>query len=229
MKRFSVVIFLLGLLVFLSGASSAKAFSAGPVGRNALRAYPGPGVGEVTIDWQRYFLDGENFSLHYGTVPGGYQWVAPYIGYISTYTVRGLTPGKRYFFAVEGIRTGGSSAGWDGEVSAIAPSAPTTVVIGGPIGRNSLVAKTGAKSGTVDLTWKRFFNDTQLYSIVYGLQPGKFIYGVLNAVDTTPADVGNYTYTIGALRPGVRYYFALVPQRNGQAIYVSTQTSAVAR
>lgn len=203
--------------------------SSGPVGRNMLRAYAGPGVGEVTLEWQRYFLDGENFNLHYGTASGSYPWAINSIGYISTYTIKGLTPGTRYYFIVEGIRTGSVSAGHDGEVSVVAPGSPVEVVINGPVGRNSMIAKTGSKVGTVDLSWKRFFNDTQLYNIVYGEKPGQFIYGVLNAIDTTPKDPGNYTYTIGGLVSGKRYYFALVPQRNGQGIYVSTEISAVAR
>lgn len=201
----------------------------GPVGRNQLRAYAGPNAGEITLEWQRYFLDGENFNVHYGTVSKSYPYAANSIGYISTYTVKNLTPGTKYYFAVEGIRAGNVSAGSDGEVSMVAPKSATTVVVNGPAGRNSLVAMPGKKAGTVDLSWKRFFNDTQLYNVVYGVVPGQYIYGSLNAKDTTPEDTGNYTYTVSGLTSGKRYYFALVPQRNGQGIYTTSEVSSVAR
>ncbi len=206
------------------------AFTSGPVGVNGLRAYAGPQAGQVTLEWQRASTQGENYSIHYGTASGAYQFMASYVGYVSTYTVKGLTPGQRYFFVVERIWTGNQSAGWNGEASMVAPRGPVTVVgTAGPIGRNLLTAKTGSKKGTVDLAWKRFFNDTQLFNIVYGVVPGQYIYGVLGARDSTPQDLGTYTFTVGALQSGKRYYFALVPQRSDTGQYVTPWVSAVAR
>ncbi len=209
-------------------APVAQAAVSGPVGRNALRAYAGPGVGQVTLEWQRYAIDGENYTVHYGTVSGKYNYQADHIGYISTFTVKGLTPGTKYYFAVEGFRTGNTSAGWDGEVSAVAPASPT-IVAGtvGPVGRNMLVAKAGPKKGQVTLNWVRFFPDTERYSIVYGTAPGVYSYGFLNAIDTTPQD-NNYSFVINNLTSGTRYYFALDPQRNGTGIYVTSEVSTVA-
>lgn len=203
--------------------------TSGPVGRNALRVYSGPGVGQVTLEWQRYYLDGENFTLHYGTSTNNYAYAVPYVGYVSTYTIGNLMPGVRYYFAVEGIRVGNNSAGWDGEASAIALSTPTTVKgTAGPVGRNMLWAKVGPKSGQVTLNWTRFFPDTEKYHIVYGLMPGNYLYGVLNAVDATPQD-NDYSYTVGSLNPGTRYYFALIPQRSGTGIYVTPEVSVVSK
>jgi len=224
-----ILIGFISILTFLVLPSTALATTSGPVGRNALRAYPGPGMGQVTLEWQRFYLDGENFTLHYGTASNNYPYAAPYVGYISTYTIGALKPGTRYYFAVEGIRAGNSSAGWDGEASAVAPSAPVTVMgSAGPVGRNILWAKAGPLSGQVTLNWTRYFPDTETYHIVYGRWPGKYIYGVLNARDTTPQD-NNYSFTIGSLSPGARYYFALVPQRSGTGIYVSPEVSVVSR
>lgn len=225
-------VFSIALFLFLLVPSTANAaVTSGPAGRNQVRAYPGPGVGQVTLEWQRFFIDIENYIVHYGAGSGFYNLGNSYVGNIVTYTVSGLTPGQRYFFAVEGVRTGNTPVGVDKEVSAVAPSRPTTVVsTSGPVGRNQMQARRGKMSGTVDLSWKRFFSDTRLYNLVYGLQPGQYIYGVLDAVDTTPKDPGNFTYTIGALQPGKRYYFALIPQRaDGTAIYVTSEVSAVAR
>ncbi len=232
MRKYSALVgsFAVALLLFLLLPSTANAAAAaGPVGSNGLRAYLGPGTGEITLEWSRVSTSGENYSVYYGTASKVDQFIAPYVGYIATYTVRNLTPGQRYYFRLHRIWTGNVDVGYDGEVSAVAPRNPTTVVINGPVGRNFLTAVPGAKRGTVHLAWKRFFNDTELYNIVYGLKPGQFIYGVLNAVDTTPADPGTYTYDIGALQSGRRYYFAVVPQRGGQAIYVTSEVSAIAR
>lgn len=211
-----------------SATTTTLPSTSGPVGRNALRAYAGPGVGEVTLEWQRFYNDGENFSVHYGTKSNSYNFVNDHIGYISTYTVKGLTPGTKYFFAVEGFRSGNVSAGWDGEVSVVAP-ATRTIVVGtaGPVGRNMLVAKAGPKKGQVTLNWVRFFPDTEKYSIVYGTLPGVYSFGFVNAVDATPQD-NNYSFVVSALTSGKRYYFALDPQRNGTGIYVTSEVSVVA-
>ena len=206
----------------------AQAAVSGPVGRNALRVYAGPGVGQVTLEWQRWAIDGENYTVHYGTTSGKYIYQADHIGYISTFTVKGLTPGTKYYFAVEGFRTGNVSAGWDGEVSMVAPGGPVTVMgTAGPVGRNMLAAKPGPMKGQVTLNWVRFFPDTEKYSIVYGTLPGVYSYGFLNAVDTTPQD-NNYSFVISNLTSGTRYYFALDPQRNGTGIYITSEVSTVA-
>jgi len=206
----------------------AQGSVSGPVGRNGLTAYPGPGVGEVTLEWQRFFSDGENFTVHYGTVSKVYPYTAPYVGYISTFVVKGLTPGTKYYFVVEGIRVGNVSAGWDGEVSAVAPaSAVNVAVTAGPVGRNLLNVKAGPKTGQVTLNWTRFYADTEKYNIVYGLKPGSYSYGLLNAIDTTPQD-NLYSYVIGSLNSGTRYYFALIPQRSGTGTYVTSEVSVVA-
>ncbi len=208
--------------------AAVQSASSGPVGRNGLRAYAGPGVGEVTLEWQRYAVDGENYSIHYGTNSNVYPFLVDHIGYISTYTVKSLTPGTKYYFVVEGFRAGNTSGGWDGEVSMIAPASPVSVIgTAGPVGRNLLQAKPGPKQGQVTLNWVRFFPDTEKYSIVYGLAPGVFSYGFLNAIDTTPQD-NNYSFVISALTSGKRYYFALNPQRNGTGIYITSEVSAVA-
>ena len=210
-----------------TGAVAQGAMS-GPVGRNGLRTYAGPGVGEVTLEWQRFFSDGENFSIHYGIQSKQYPYAVSHVGYIAIYTVKGLTPGTKYFFAVEGIRVGDVSAGSDGEVSMVAPGSPVTVIgTSGPVGRNMLTVKPGPRSGQATLNWTRFYPDTEKYHIVYGIAPGKYIYGLLNAIDTTPGD-NNYSYTIGSLKPGTRYYFALEPQRSGTAIYSTSEVSVIA-
>lgn len=229
MRKIFATVVISGTLLFTSSFAAFAAITTGPVGRNSTRVYPGPGKGEVTVEWSRFFLDGENFTIHYGTGAGATEFAAPYVGYISTYTLGNLVPGKRYYFSIEGIRAGNVSAGTDGVVSTVAPKAPVTVMgTPGPVGRNVLRAKPGPKKGEVTLKWTRFFPDTELYNIVYGTKPGQYQYGVLDAKDTTPQD-NDYDFTVGGLASGKRYYFALAPQRSGQAMYVTSEVSAVAK
>lgn len=211
-----------------TGSVTAQGAVNGPIGRNGLRAYAGPNAGEVTLEWQRYYLDGENFSIHYGIKSKVYPYEARSVGYISTFIVKGLTPGTKYYFVVEGIRAGGVTAGWDGEVSMVAPSSSVSVVVtAGPIGRNFLTVTPGPNKGEVTLNWQRFNPDTEKYSVVYGTIPGKYTFGLLSAVDTTPQD-NSYSYVIRALTSGTRYYFALEPQRSGQGMYITAEVSTVA-
>ncbi len=211
--------------------TSSAAMTSGPVGRNGLRAYAGPGKGEVTLEWARFSLTGENYTIRYGTQSGSYPFAASYVGYITTYTIGGLNPGQRYYFGLEGVQTGNVSSGISGEVTAVAPRGPVTVLgIAGPVGRNLLSAKPGPKSGQVILSWKRFFSDTQGYNLVYGEKPGKYTYGVLGAVTVNDSTM-NFSYTVGSLKSGRRYYFALIPMRAslGGGIYTTSEVSTVAR
>jgi hypothetical protein len=231
MKRITTVLALvISAFAFLAIASPAHAatVTAGPAGVNGLRAYPGPDKGSVTLEWSRVTLTGENYSVRYGTSSGNYPWIADHVGYIATYTVKNLTPGVRYYFALERIQVGNVSLGWSGEVSAVAPAFSTLpVVTAGPIGRNLLTAQS-VGSGKVKLSWRRYFSDTESWHVVYGTRPGQFQYGILSAVTTTPG-VSNYNYTIGALPRGKRMYFALVPVRGGQAVYITAEVSTIVK
>src|SRR6185436_2130733 len=145
MKKLTAALTLVvSAFVFLAVATPASAatVTAGPSGVNGLRAYPGPDKGSITLEWSRATTTGENYSVRYGTSSGNYPWMADHIGYIATYTVRGLTPGTRYFFALERIQIGNVSIGTSGEVSMIAPSTSMLPAVpAGPIGRNSLKAE----------------------------------------------------------------------------------------
>lgn len=231
-KKILSSLFILLSLFLLSSSLvkvSAASITSGPAGANGLRAYPGPGKGEITLEWSRVSLNGENYSVLYGLTPDAASYIADHVGYVATYTVGNLQPGKTYYFKLNRFWTGNVNMGSDGVVKAVAPASAVTVMgTAGPIGRNLLKAQTGAKTGQVLLTWKRFFPDTEKYNIVYGTKPGTYSYGVLNAVDTTPQD-NDYNYMVGGLKAGTRYYFALIPQRNGQGIYTTSEVSFVAR
>lgn len=203
--------------------------SAGPVGINGLRAYAGPGIGEVTLEWARASLNTENYSVHYGTGSGFYQYLASHVGNIATYTVKGLTPGTRYYFGLERIWTGDASQGISGEVVMTAPSTPVTVIgTVGPVGRNLLTAVAGPKAGQVTLKWKKFYIDTTGYNVSYGDLPGQYIYGATNAVTVTDPNQTDFSFTISALKSGHRYYFAISPIRASiGGSYITAEVSTV--
>lgn len=225
-KLLAVLIFCsLGFLA-LSLPTHAKAAGPGPVGINGLHAYPGPGIGQVTLEWARASLNGENYSIHYGTASGNYQFIADHVGYIATYTISNLTPGKTYYFVLERIWIGNASQGWDGEVSITVPNySSRPVVTPGPVGRN-LLSATPMGGGVVKLSWNQYFSDTNAWHIVYGRTPGKPQWGVLNAVTVTPG-VTSYSFNVGLLPVGERIYFALAPVRGGQAMYITAEVSTV--
>ena len=114
-------------------------------------------------------------------------------------------------------------------IKPVAATTPTqTVVSSGPVGSNFLTAKAGPKSGQVTLSWVKATTDTDKYSIVYRVNPGKYAYGAVNAV-TVRSGVSNYSYVVGSLIPGTKYYFAIVPQKSGRSVAISPEVSVVAR
>ena len=92
----------------------------------------------------------------------------------------------------------------------------------GPTGLNAIRTEAGPGAGQITLNWQRYHLDITGYMIQYGTAPGIYKYGTGN--------IGNVaTNTIGALTPGVRYYFRLIPFRsNEQAKPVSPEVSDVA-
>lgn len=83
------------------------------------------------------------------------------------------------------------------------------------------------KGTSATLTWKAVSNATH-YSIIYGNEPNKYIYGVANTGNVT-------TFTVNALDLNTKYYFAVIavndcmpslPSGNaGQVLGVSTLAS----
>jgi hypothetical protein len=98
----------------------------------------------------------------------------------------------------------------------------------GPVNRNLLSVKSGPKKGEVTLSWTRYYSDYGKYGIVYRNAPGKYTYGVLNAGNSS-SQSNTYTYVVGSLKSGTKYYFAIqVQQTNSKNTYVSPEVSVVA-
>jgi hypothetical protein len=100
--------------------------------------------------------------------------------------------------------------------------------ISGPIGRNLLSIKSGPKTGEVMLSWTRYYSDYGTYSIVYRIDPGKYEFSVLNA-GSSSSKSNTYSYVVGSLKPGTKYYFAIeILQTNSKSVYVTPEVSIVA-
>lgn len=89
-------------------------------------------------------------------------------------------------------------------------------------GPNQLRAEAGPGAGQVTLNWVRAYADVTSYNIAYGTKPGVYQYSVQNIGN-------NVVYTIGGLRPGVKYFFLLQPYNGNTALPpVTAPISAVA-
>jgi hypothetical protein len=78
------------------------------------------------------------------------------------------------------------------------PTAPVCTAAKPPAPTLISVVRSGT---TAQLTWSAVTPVTN-YAIFYGLEPGKYIYGVPNTGNVT-------SYVVGSLQPGVKYYFAV--------------------
>ncbi|OGG10716.1 hypothetical protein A3J20_05540 [Candidatus Gottesmanbacteria bacterium RIFCSPLOWO2_02_FULL_42_29] len=81
-----------------------SAISAGQAGVSSntsivLKAWTGPGVGQVSLSYVSTD-DADNYHLVYGEKRGEYQYGALNIGKTNSYTVSRLVPGRGYYFAI---------------------------------------------------------------------------------------------------------------------------------
>ena len=104
----------------------------------------------------------------------------------------------------------------------------TVIGTAGPYGQRHLSAIAGPGSGQITLKWQSVLEKTTNFSIVYGVQPGVYIYGALN-IAPNATQYSWQTYTVSALAPGQRYYFAVVPMQSGEGILSSAEVSLIAR
>jgi hypothetical protein len=71
----------------------------------------------VTLAWDRSVSDNvAGYKLHYGTACGVYESVAD-VGNVTTFTVTGLQPGVRYYFAATAYSSAGMESAYSNEVS----------------------------------------------------------------------------------------------------------------
>lgn len=81
----------------------------------------------------------------------------------------------------------------------------------------------GPMSGEITVYWTPSEASDGQYHLIYGTQSGAYSMGALNVGG------GSNSFTVRALTPGQRYYFKLVPVRQGQPQGYSYEVSDVAR
>jgi len=81
----------------------------------------------------------------------------------------------------------------------------------------------GDYSGEIKVYWTPNTVSTGQYHLVYGTESGHYTMGALNIGGKSNS------FTIRGLTPGVRYYFKLIPVRNGKAVGSSWEVSELAR
>lgn len=81
----------------------------------------------------------------------------------------------------------------------------------------------GKNSGEITIHWSDNTIGAQDYHLVYGTESGHYTMGALN--------IGGHgqSYTVRYLNPGQRYYFKLIPVKNGEAVGSTWEVSDVAR
>ena len=211
---------------------SISAFTPGPVKADScdvsspqtpqnVWAKSGPGGGQVTLYWNES-ANADRYALAFGNSSGNYQYGATNIGNGSTtsYTVSGLSSGKKYYFVLTAAK-GCNSSPFSSETTAWAASGgeswtgqAVTAVSG------NLSAISGPKIGQVTLNWNHK-EDVDTYHVVYGTGNGNYQYGALNIGKTT-------SFTVGSLVAGKSYYFAIVPVKGDRALYTSDSVRVLA-
>ncbi|OGG03209.1 hypothetical protein A2W14_02180 [Candidatus Gottesmanbacteria bacterium RBG_16_37_8] len=203
-------------------------------------AKSGPTGGEVTLYWDEVAY-ADRYAVAYGRESGNYVYGATNIGGSNarSYTVKGLTPGIKYYFSLAAARDCTSSpfsnevTAWAGGAAplsgASASQGGVTVRSGGtdmsyqtkPQTASNLSVWSGPGVGQVTMKWWHK-EDVDNYHVVYGTAMGQYQYGALN--------IGKVTqFTVGSLSPGKAYYFALVPVKGDRALYTGQAVRGVAK
>lgn len=215
-KLFLSVFGLLLFFVVSASGADAQTFNLG------LSAQPGPQAGQVTLTW----TDNDqvnNYNIAYGPSASSHLYGVTNIGNVSSYTIGYLNPGQTYYFVLSPI-VGDTALGYLPEVSAramgggVTASTPGasgqatfTAVTGGPSGPPwNLTATSGSQTGQVTLTW---YNNqgTDSFDLVYGTTSGVNQHGYQGIVQAGP----NYTFVVGGLTSGQRYFFSILPEKGG--------------
>lgn len=235
---FSLTVLTLGLALFLSTPQVTYAANSGPAYPYSLQVMPGKEAGTVDLKW----LDdstSNRYDLTYGTDSAANMWGVQNINENQNswtwFTVKSLNPGTTYYFSLVAkngdqyiAKTGPvSTMATSGQVMATPPAVQQVSIntSSGPTGKYSFKAQKSQKSGSVDVSWVDDGSANQ-YDLVYGTEPGKYMWGVQN-ISEKPNTTN--MFTVMALQPGVRYYFALVPEVSGTFVEMSSPVSAVAR
>jgi subtilase family serine protease len=163
------------------------------------------GAGSLTLTWDA--SGSGTYDIFEAGSPGAEGATAFMSGYSgTTLTLSSLTPGKQYFFTVEGIDAGGASAPSAEAGGTVLPTAPSGLRATGGNGSVSLTWTAGAGAATYDI-----YDGTSASAL--GAQP------VLTGITGTAA-------TVNGLGNGTTYYFTVAAVNAGGRSSASAQAEA---
>lgn len=92
-------------------------------------------------------------------------------------------------------------------------------------GAADLTATSGPNEGQITVKWRQSSDTVGSYAVVYGTSSNNYVYALRDL--SVPGNGGYKEVTIGALVPGVTYYFQVIPI-GGEYLGRSNEASAVA-
>lgn len=165
-----------------------------PLAVPVLELRPGSVATEVVLVWTAVSDPAvNNYRVYWGTQ--GHTYTASLdVGDVVTATVRSLTAGTTYFFAVTATASDGRESAFSNEAIYTVPLPPPEPPV--------LEVKAGSSATGVNLTWTPTPNaDVVQYRVYWGEQSGVYAESV---------DMGNVTtFTLDSLVPGTTYFFAV--------------------
>ncbi|MBI4039254.1 hypothetical protein HY388_00300 [Candidatus Daviesbacteria bacterium] len=226
---------IISIILLLSPVGVFAQATAEPVYPYAFQASPGSQSGQIDITWMD---DGSatRYDISYGFGPGQYQWSAlaiPFAAYgTSSFTIGYLSPSTTYYLLLTS-RKGNDFVTTSGPISSYAAGGTKTKTAtskpktggSGPVSIYNFQATTGAKKGTVELSWIDNESANQ-YAVMFGLKPGQYQWGVFS-INEHINSINRFT--VEYLTAGTTYYFSLIPKNNDLAKSPTFPISATAR
>lgn len=110
-----------------SPAPEANADTCPPQSPTTVKASPGDKPGEIRLSWSAS-AGASHYAISFGPKSTEYQWGAANVGNVREFTIRGLTPGNRYYIVVSAVNSCGGGA-YSKEASALAKVKPATTIV----------------------------------------------------------------------------------------------------
>jgi fibronectin type 3 domain-containing protein len=170
-----------------------------------LAAGSGASNGAVKLTWTSS-PGATSYEVFEGASAGGEGSTPVQTGSGSPLTVSGLTPGQQYFFTVEAVNAGGTSASSTELGATVVPAIPT-----------GLAATAG--NGSVSLTWSASAGAAS-YNVYQATTSGG------EGVSAKQVGLTGTSATITGLSNGTRYYFTVAGVDAGGASAQSAEASA---
>lgn len=208
--------------LFVVGGATARLLQSGSV--SAKPAAPSvltakaSGTSSITLTWQDNSTNETGFTLMQASSSGGiFNKLINIPANTVSYTDTGLGSGATYYYKIQAVNSGGSSA-WSNEASARTESLPTVTIPSAPTNLRSQVSGCNA----IMLYW----SDNSSNETGFEISRSTTAKGTYIAVATVPANI--ISYTNSGLVKGRRYYYKIRAVNTAGSSAWSTSTNTVA-